>query len=321
MDAELERFKTEINLTEFAASLGYLIARGSTQSSVVMKHPTSDDKIIVRRDRDRHWTYFSVRDDSDNGTVIDFLQRRGSLRSLGAVRKELRAWLGVERPPLPPKLFRSCMEPHSGDLESVAAEYSRATHTSTIRYLHGRGIRPETLSSERFAEQIRVDVRGNVLFPHRDLDQPDRLMGFEKKNRGFSSFATGGTKTLWVSQTLPDDDRLVVVEGAIDALSYHQLAPRPHTQYGSTGGGFGPRTFDAIQRVVARLSAGGRVIIAVDNDAGGQKLGKQIELAVAGVPTEFHLSPIGKDWNDCLQARERDYIRSLRWERERGLGR
>jgi hypothetical protein len=69
------------------------------------------------------------------------------------------------------------------------------------------------------------------------------------------------------------------------------------------------------------VPAGGRVIIAVDDDAGGEKLGKQIELAAAGVPTEFHLSPIGKDWNDCLQAREREYIRSLRCERERGIGR
>ncbi len=47
---------------------------------------------MIRRDIDRHWTYFSVRDDRDNGTAIDFLQRHHA-RSLGAVRRELRPWL------------------------------------------------------------------------------------------------------------------------------------------------------------------------------------------------------------------------------------
>ena len=47
-----------------------------------MRHPTTDDKIVIRRDDDGHWIYFSVRDNFDHGTVIDFVQRRGS-RNLG----------------------------------------------------------------------------------------------------------------------------------------------------------------------------------------------------------------------------------------------
>ena len=106
-DDELERFKREVNLTELAASYGYLLAdrarsaagkwHGSTVASVSMRHTVTDDKIVIRRDLDRHWTYFSVRDDRDNGTVVDFLQRRHA-RRLGAVRVELRAWLKEERP-------------------------------------------------------------------------------------------------------------------------------------------------------------------------------------------------------------------------------
>jgi hypothetical protein len=55
-----------VELTELAASLGYDLDRGShsgSRSSFAMRHPATDDKIIVRRDRDGHWTYFSVRDD------------------------------------------------------------------------------------------------------------------------------------------------------------------------------------------------------------------------------------------------------------------
>src|SRR5512138_1873983 len=107
MDDELDYFKRAANLTEVAASLGYELAPGQrpAAATVAMRHPATNDKIIIRRDRDDHWTYFSVRDDGDNGSVIDFLQRRGSA-GLGAVRKELRAWLRQDRPRLQARLCR-----------------------------------------------------------------------------------------------------------------------------------------------------------------------------------------------------------------------
>jgi len=56
------------------------------------------DKIIIKRNSNGHSVFFSVRDDGDNGTIIDFIQKRQRL-SLGGVRKELRPWIG--RPPAP----------------------------------------------------------------------------------------------------------------------------------------------------------------------------------------------------------------------------
>lgn len=99
MDDELERFKRLVNLTEMVVVSGYQLESGqrATASRVTMRHPGTDDKIVIRRSGDGHWTYFSVRDDRDNGSVIDLLQRRCAL-GLGAVRKELRAWLREERP-------------------------------------------------------------------------------------------------------------------------------------------------------------------------------------------------------------------------------
>ena len=88
---ELEAFKTRINLTLYAASRGYAIDRkASSRNSAILQHPNGD-KVIVALDHDGHWIYFSVRDDKDNGSIIDFIQRRGG-GSLGDVRKELRAF-------------------------------------------------------------------------------------------------------------------------------------------------------------------------------------------------------------------------------------
>lgn len=89
---ELERFKREINLVAFAEAQGYELDRQeSSRSSVVMRH-SGGDKIVIATNENGHGIYFSVRDETDNGSVIDFLQYRQGL-SLGHVRKALREWI------------------------------------------------------------------------------------------------------------------------------------------------------------------------------------------------------------------------------------
>jgi hypothetical protein len=151
----------------------------------------------------------------------------------------------------------------------------------------------------RLAGSYRVDARGNVLFPHTDPAR-GQVVGFEIKNRGFTSFATGGRKTYWSSAVHPDDDRLVIVETAIDAFSYHQLFPHPGSRYISTGGAAGPEALALIGRVIAGMPAGADIVSATDNDAGGLRLHAQL-LAAGGRPLRRHVSPVPKDWNDYLK--------------------
>src|SRR5436190_7923745 len=107
-----------------------------------MRHPATDDKIIIRRDVAGHWTYFSVRDDRDNGSVIDFLQRRRSL-TLAGVRKELRSWLHEGRPRPSPSLYRPRLGVSAGDEAAVSRSYAIAAHGDNP-YLLSRGLRRET---------------------------------------------------------------------------------------------------------------------------------------------------------------------------------
>jgi len=101
-DSELEAFKTAIDLQVYAAGLGYVLdRRESWRGSSVMRHEGTGDKLIVKRDRDQHYIYFSVRDDGDNDSIIDFAMRRKIL-NLGQVRKDLRPWIGRAAATLPP---------------------------------------------------------------------------------------------------------------------------------------------------------------------------------------------------------------------------
>lgn len=314
---ELERFKREINLTEFAAARGYRIdRRESSRGSVVMRHPGTDDKIIIaKREADQHWTYFSVRDNRDNGSIVDFLQQRDRA-TLGAVRKELRAWSGSSHANVRPDDYVPTLASPQRDREAVQRSFSSAREASNSLYLNTRGIRPETLGDSRFRGTFRIDGRGNVLFPHHDADG---LCGFESKNHQWTSFASGGRKALWMSRAEPTDTRLVLVESAIDAFSHFQLRPDPASRYASTAGELNIDVqLELVRRSIAELPAGSVVSLAFDADVGGDKLAAAVESVAEGIVLERERAPVGKDWNDTLKDQERNYIEAL--GRPRSLG-
>jgi hypothetical protein len=298
---ELDRFKSEIDLVAFATSRGYEVQRrASSRSSVVLRHPTTDDKIIVSRARrDGHWIYFSVRDPRDHGTIVDFVQRRdgGSLRD---VRRELGGWIGLARSTLRSCTVERSVEPRAPDRSLVARVFSGARVADSSAYLESRGIRPAILASARFAGTFRLDARGNVLFPHFDANG---LSGFESKNHGWTSFAVGGTRALWRSNAFDGDASLVLVESAIDAISFHQVHAEPAFRYASTGGAIGARQRSVIAEALAALPPGVTVTLAFDHDAAGERLADEVrQLRDRDVARVY--PPRGKDWNEYLQSSE-----------------
>src|SRR5579862_3844010 len=144
-DSELDAFKREIDLREFAVSLGYEIDRHeSWRGSTVLRRGA--DKIVVKRNGNGHYVFFSVRDDRDHGTIIDFLQRRKNL-NLGTVRQILRPWIG--RPAMPTQ-FRK-LEPTSPDRMRVETEYRRMADALQHPHLeHERHLPASVLSASRF---------------------------------------------------------------------------------------------------------------------------------------------------------------------------
>lgn len=309
-DQELERFKTDVNLTEFGASRGYVLdRRESSRNSAVMRHPDGDKIIIARNDENGHWIYFSIRDDRDNGTVVDFLQNRGG-GSLGEVRKTLRAWSGSLRPVVQVSAFVRDLLPVSRDRAGVLAEWERARVCLSLPYLTNRGLGPDVLALPRFAGCVRVDRRNNALFPHYNKDG---LCGYEIKNKNFTGFAPGGVKGLWFSKAFPSDRQLVLTESAIDGLSYHVLHPDElWNRYMSTGGELNPQQRGDLElqqpgllrSAMEKLPAGAIVLLAFDKDAPGEKLADEVRaIAPAGRELRRVLPDHGKDWNEMLKNR------------------
>jgi 5S rRNA maturation endonuclease (ribonuclease M5) len=299
-DAELERFKIGINLVEYAEAQGYEIdTRESSKASTVLRR--ADDKIIVATDADGHGIYFSVRNDSDQGSIIDFVQKREGL-NLGQVRRALRPWVGGSPMTYTPRATapqRSKPAPTSGDRRQVLAVWSKMQLTNgNHRYLTiEREIEPATQADPRFARMVRQDARGNAVFPHYD---EAGITGYELKNAGFTGFASGGEKALWHSANLHDATRLVVVESAIDALSHAELMHDADVAYISVGGAMSDKQRDLLAKAIKDLQGrSGSLVIATDNDLAGESLAQQIAALVPGMTAERQ-APRRKDWNDAL---------------------
>ena len=203
---ELERFKTDINLTEVAASFGYALdKRESSRNTAVMRDANGDKVCIGRALNDNHWIYWSARNEQDNGSIIDFIQNRKG-GSIGDVRRTLRAWTGG----LEPERYVPDLKPASPDVQSVLAEYANTESTAQHPYLiQHRGIPASILEDAKFTGRVRIDNYGNAIFPH---FEEEGIVGFEKKNQNFSGFSSHGRRGLWTSIPQANDSQLVITK-------------------------------------------------------------------------------------------------------------
>ena len=306
---ELERFKRDINLTEYAAHTGYEIDRRvSSRHSITMQRVSDNDKVIIAKDTDSHWVYFSVRNDEDNGSIIDFHQRRTS-DNLGETRKVLRDFMGLETPSRPATgSYASRVEPaQPRDQVALDAELRKAQPgVSQNRYLTiERAVGKESLfNNPRFGGVVLGNEQGRVFFPH--YDERSVYSGSEIKGRGFTGFSPGGEKGLWQSGYKAGDKYLVLCESAIDCLSHYALFSdhedvRNHTRYISTGGGWSPKTPMLLKKAM-EVFGGKYITLSFDNDAQGREytedatalLGNLGKMLRVRTPTEY------KDWNEQL---------------------
>lgn len=303
---ELQRFKTDINLSEYAAEQGYvLIKNESSRNSFVMQRESDNDKIIIATDTDGHGIYFSVRNDADNGSIIDFVQQRKGL-NLGQVRKELRPYIGENREQKPIESRMSKPQASTHDTQKAAVNWSRAQPAPQHDYLEKRGITKATLQDPRFAPVVRIDDRNNALFAHYNKRG---ISGYEIKNKDFTGFAAGGQKGLWFTSNINHAERVVITETAIDALSHAEFHRRNKTNepaktaYVSFGGSMSPEQKELIGSLLENMQRREqKLVLANDRDEAGEAFNEQIKgLAPAGLETSLEQPLVNtKDWNESL---------------------
>lgn len=313
---EIEDFKSQIDLCGFACSwAGFTLdAKKSGKTSAVLGH-SNGDKLIVARKTNGHHIYFNVHDASDRGTIIDFVQQRERL-TLGAVRKLLRPYVGrTLQMPSAPMPSGTYLQPSQFDVASVHARWFDAAPLPSLhKYLElSRQIPRAILDSSKFEDRIRTDNRGNALFPH---DNGNGLCGFESKNQGWTSFSPGGLKGLWSSKPDSDDQEVLIFETAIDALSLASIDGTSGKRFVSTAGHPSPIQNELLLGLARSLGPGGKIVLAMDNDDGGDRMVQNLRQLFADLPItidERRPTARGKDWNDVLRDANRGAELSLPW--------
>ena len=292
---ELNQFKTNINLVDYAATFGYSIDnRESSRSNIVMRDDQNDKIIITQQSHNQHWIYWSDRDQNDQGTIIDFIQRRRRQLSLGQVRQELRSWNGNSSDSY---IVIPSSQDSSSELDLMLTEYRKTKPISNHPYLiNERKIPSSTLHHKKFAGRIRIDSHNNAIFPHFDSGQ---VCCYELKNSNFTGFAPHGKRGLWCSVYHHTNNRIIITESAIDALSFHALHGHQNDFYLSLGGQLGKKQIPLIQRVADQLTSDGLVAVAVDRDSQGDSYWQNLSEALQSVSVT-RLLPHSKDWNEDL---------------------
>lgn len=297
-DDELQRFKTDIDLISYCAGCGFEIDQTeSSRTSTIMRR--GGEKIGVAVDVDGHWVYSDLRNDGKGGSIIDFVQHTQKL-NLGQVRKELRSAAGIindipiaQRPKRP--------ERSTASRQAVQHAYLK-THVTNGRhaYLQNvRGIDSDILKDPRFNGMIKIDDRGNAIFPHYD---EKGISGYEIRGQDFKGFSKHGEKSIWCSVNVKTAQEVIFVEGAINALSHAQLNPNLNAAYISIGGQMSPHQKELVAYAMARVhERGAALVLATDADAAGEAHAQALrDLAPAGAQLFRDTPTLGQDWNEQL---------------------
>ncbi|GAA3979756.1 toprim domain-containing protein [Hymenobacter antarcticus] len=291
---ELDRFKRDIDLVDYASRTGYEVTREGRNGHWHQLEKDGEKLIVTRKDD--HQVYLNVGDDRDKGSVIDFAKTRGgdgSGLNLGQVRQELREYLNDGPAPVrqyaqAPDVSRLNALPVGDPGHERQQEEDRKTRLITevlgVRgeltdrsYLHGRGIDDTTIDSPAFQGRIftaQQNEHKNTAFP---LYNEQGLASVEQKNEHYKNLLPLPKNGIWVSHPTEGKEtpvaRIVVSESAVDSLSHYQLKHEKdakNTLYIATSGTPTEAQVALIQRVIDKQEPK-EIVLANDRDAGGRQ--------------------------------------------------
>ncbi|MEO8714225.1 MAG: DUF3991 and TOPRIM domain-containing protein [Acetobacteraceae bacterium] len=328
-DAELDLFRNGVNCASLLEQLPppwRLDTRESTRRA--LKYRRGEGEIVIVNHDGRGW--WNPLSDA-KGDVFDLVQHLDPSRNFGQVRQVLRPLVGLS-PRFPEALRISRRsDPDRSLQERWDARLRLRRGSPAWRYLAETRCLPlGVLTAAAEADVVREGFYGSAWFAHRDggtrLDQA--VCHIEVRGPNFKSSLSGGTKTVFRFGGVGKGvRRIAITEAPIDALSLAAVdGVQLDTLYVATGGGMGPRTVQAIERLLRNLSGvpGSFARLSTDNafgtlptfallvsatdanTAGERYAARHAELAAAaGIPFARLRPTIGSDWNDVIAHRRR----------------
>lgn len=311
-----EDFRTEISIIELATANGYHHEVKKGSRTPVFFNPQNNDRIIIINPTNPgNQGYWNPDDNTDKGSLINFIKRRlGSIFPQNNARNEnanvnavLYNYLKLPEPVK--QQNRQLVNPDI--LQNVEAhkfliDYYKIKPLFKKDFFQERSISLDTLEKTEFTGRIfnvqyqdptkPSPVYINVAFPYH-LAHDTRMVGLEIRNSNYKAHAEGSDRSngVWYSNMPEKLDRIVMVESALDALSYKELRKQENTLFVSYGGNL---TINQIQTIKELKSKGNtdvnfQYVTANDNDKKGAYYDLMLlrELAAEKFPSQRLSNP------------------------------
>jgi hypothetical protein len=287
-----EDFRREISIIELASAHGYVLEYKKGLRTPVLYHPAQEDRIIILDPRNpANQGYWNPVNEADKGSLIHFVKNRlGKLFPLQAgaseianVNRVLYQYLRVD--PFVRQQNRQLINYEAlENLETAGflpEAYALKPLVQTGFFTH-RDIALETLKRPEFAGAIfnvqhtdpqRPGLKySNTAFPY-FVAAHERMVGLEIRNSNYKSHAEGSDRShgVWHSNLPAKLERIVLVESALDALSYQELKQQTNNLYISFGGNLTLNQIQTIKELKSRGHAARNFhfVCATDNDRNG----------------------------------------------------
>lgn len=314
---ELDDFKKNISLVDYALSRGYQIDKDkSSVRHKVLHAPDKEESILVSRMRDGASHFLNLHDPQDRGSLIHFVMTRENA-SLGETRKILREFSGApiftpQQTPAKEHTIAATGTLSSDQQSAAMAEILKLSRTlSDPKYLLSRGLMEETLSSQAFKGRVfnneHTDKAGhkhiNTAFP---IYNESGMISIEQRNTAFKGSLEGiptGNGLFFSNNSVGPAShplsKLVITEAPIDAMSHYQLHHKKgeNTLYAATIGNLTEGRIELLQRAIDKRNPS-QLVIAVDSDNAGTRfhinLLNKLEPARGYVPLPGSTVPVAE---------------------------
>ena len=304
----LARAKVEIDLPGWFAVQGWTAdsEKDSTRHRV-MRGPDGE-RVVIARQSDGHWTFFSATDDRRSGTIYDAVGIYGGAVSPGQQYAALRRALMAPPAPVPVVYAAKTTDNAAAGSTSRPAARVLPLDSEGAAYLMSRHLSETTIEAFRHALST-VQGRG-VRARHNRVGGEERGPDWRSFSGGAADDGPGRGRSLWLAAPKSNEppERIILAESFVDALSAWQMLPREQqasTALASTGGALCEGNLAKLSRLLARLPG---VKVLDCTDQGERTTAKRVEqirgaVESAGCPYR-RLEPPGqaKDWNDAVQA-------------------
>ncbi len=313
-DLELERFKTEINIADIAEYYAFDIDREkSTRKSIVMK--SERDVIIISKNANtNHYIYFNANDESDRGTIIDFVQKRTRM-NLGQVRKLLRDFLNKKSD------FYEIIASSKDEQNMLIAQVkliefftklfseTKKEKETNFFFFEERGITEKTFKN---TELVGFKDR-KFYFPL--INNKGNIVGIYTTDKELKEkkLLKDSYKGIWIDKRLHKNiNKIFITESPIDSLSLKELGlDDENTLHIATIGRMGDVAKKAIEQILSYYKDA-ELVIATDNDEAGEDIARELaEIAEKSKLSNINRLTIDnfKDINDYLIYRKNTRVR------------